>query len=103
MGATTPRLPSLAVLPGHASIIHHSVAAILAAPATGTTTASTTSLVIMAAVVVALVLLVRTTRSVGLLFRQFMPLLSMAWSAMTTIFCTMLISVVVIVALLVRH
>ncbi len=72
-------------------------------PATGTTTASTTSLVIVAAVVVALVLLVRTTRSVGLLFRQFMPLLSMAWSAMTTIFCTMLISVVVIVALLVRH
>jgi len=103
MVASTPHLPSLAVLPGHASIIHLSVAATSAAPVTGAPTASTTMLVIVAAAVAALVILLRAAQSVSMLFSQFMPFLREAWNAMTTIFCTMLISVVVIVALLAHH
>jgi hypothetical protein len=103
MVATSPHLPSLAVLPGHASIIHLSVTATLAAPTTGTTTTSTTSLLIVAVVVALLVILLRAARSVGMLFSHFMPFLRAAWNAMTTIFCTMLISVVVIVAVLVHR
>ncbi|HET7014227.1 MAG TPA: hypothetical protein VFI65_09965 [Streptosporangiaceae bacterium] len=103
MVATTPHLPSLAVLFGHASISHLSVAATLAAPAISAPTANTTVLVIVAAVVAALVILLRAARSVSMLFSQFIPFLREAWNAMTTIFCTMLISVVVIVALLAHH
>jgi hypothetical protein len=103
MVATSPHLPSLVVLPGHASITHLSITATLAAPATGATTASTTSLVIVAALVAVLLILVRAARSASILFSQFVPFLREAWNAMTTIFCTMLISVIVIVALLVHH
>jgi hypothetical protein len=103
MVATAPHLPSLAALTGHASVVHLTAAASLAAPATGTTTASTTSLVIAAAVVAVLVILLRAARSASVLFSQFVPFLREAWSAMATIFCTMLISGVFIVALLVHH
>jgi hypothetical protein len=103
MVATSPHLPSMAVLSGHASIIHLSIAATQAAPATGASTTSTTELVIVAAMVAVLVIMLRAARSVGTLFSQFMPFLREAWNAMTTIFCTMVISVVVIVALLVHH
>ena len=103
MVATTPQLPSLAVLPGHASIIHFFTAATLAAPTTGATSASTTSVVIVVAIVAMLWILLRAARSVGALFSQFMPFLREAWNAMTTIFCAMLISIVVIVAMFVHH
>lgn len=103
MVASTPHLPSLAVLTGHASIAHLSIAAAQAAPATATAPASDTSLIIVAAMVVVLVILVRAARTVGTLFSQFMPFLRTACNAMTTIFCTIVISVVVIVAMLAHH